>query len=77
MTQMKLRPGSPPMTPTEAFHAARQEYVQRVLQLLQEQPDLSYFSVAFKARVSLRTVTRITAQAGIRRKRGPKPGRDS
>lgn len=75
MTQMQTRPGSLPMTPTEAIHAARQEYVQRVLRLLQEQPDLPYLTVAFKARVSLRTVTRITADAGIRRKRGQKPGR--
>lgn len=77
MTQMQTRSGSLPMTPTEAIHAARQEYLKRVLQLLQTDEGLPYLAVALRARVSLRTVTRIAADAGIRRKRGPKPGRRS
>ena len=77
MTQMKTRLGSLPLTPTEAIHVARREYVQRVLQLLQTDEGLPYLAVALRARVSLRTVTRIAADAGIRRKRGPKPGRRS
>jgi hypothetical protein len=75
MTQTPPRKESLPMTPTEAFHAARQDYIQRVLHLLITDPDLPYLTVALRSRVSLRTATRIAADAGIHRKRGRKPRR--
>jgi len=63
------------MTPAEAFHAARQLYVERVLFLLKMEPGLSYVEVSQRTRVSLRTVARIAAGSNIQRKRGPKPSR--
>lgn len=73
MTRTEKRKPSP-MTPAEAFRAARQRYVDQVLFLLASEPTVPYREVAQRTRVSIRTVVRIATDAGIARKRGPKPG---
>jgi hypothetical protein len=77
MTRTRKHEQPSPMTPTEAFRAARQYYVGQVLALLVAKPERPYREIAEQTRVCLRTVVRIAVDSGITRKRGPKPGRIS
>jgi len=59
-------------TYTEQLSALREKARQRVLRMIEKYPMLTYAEVSARTQISERTIHRIAAAAGHKRKRGPK-----